>query len=1071
MKRILIMSFILLAFVAFQLKAQDRTVTGKVTSADDGTALPGVNVVVKGTTTGTTTNTEGSYSINVPADATLVYSFIGLQTQEVVVGSRSTIDVKLASDVQALSEVVVTALGVVRTKNELPYAAQSVVGEELSQTRTSNFVSNLSGRIAGVNISNSNTLGGSTNVVIRGNKSLTGNNQALFVIDGVPVDNSNTNTSGQQQGTGGYDYGNAAADINPDNIASVTVLKGAAATVLYGSRAANGAVVITTKKGSKNKGIGVTINAGVTTGFVDKSTFAKYQKEYGAGYGPYYGTDNPFFYEEDINGDGQLDLIVPVTEDASFGGKFDPNLQVYHWDAFDPTSPNYQKTKPWVGAQNDPTSFLQNSVSNNQSIFIDGGSEKGTFVLGFTRNEDKGILPNSKINKNMVNFNATYDITDKLSANASVNFSQINGLGRYGTGYDSKNLMGNFRQWWQTNVDVQEQKDAYFRTKRNMTWNQSGVGLTGPIFWDNPYWTRYENYQNDSRSRYFGYAGLTYKFTDWLSLTGRAALDSYNELQEERIAVGSIDVSEYARFNRSFREYNYDLLLNFNKDLSESLNLTGLIGGNIRKTQIESISAQTNGGLLIPGLYGLLNTANPLEAPVEQATNVQVNGVFANLTFGFRDFLFLDLAGRRDQSSTLPKGNNAYYYPSVSSSLVFSEFTKESVPWFTYGKLRANYAEVGNTAPALYIQNYYDVPTGINGTPLASVESTKYNENLKPERTKSFEIGIETSFLDGRTGFDVTYYNQRSVDQIVPLPVSRATGYDFKVINAGEIENKGFEVSAFVTPVKTPSFSWTLNLNWSRNRNKVKELAETNNLQLGSFQGGVSLNAALGEPYGTLRGSNYVYHENGQRLVDEDGYYVISPTSNEIIGDVNPDWQGGISNTLKYKGIALSFLIDIKKGGDLFSLDQYYGLATGLYPETAGNNDLGNPVRDAVADGGGIIFEGVKEDGTPNTTRVDAVYGTFGYDVNPAAAFIYDASYVKLREATITYSLPESIISKIAPFKGVDFSVVGRNLWIIHKNIPYADPEAGLSSGNIQGYQSGAYPTTRNVGFNVRLRF
>jgi hypothetical protein len=352
------------------------------------------------------------------------------------------------------------------------------------------------------------------------------------------------------------------------------------------------------------------------------------------------------------------------------------------------------------------------------------------------------------------------------------------------------------------------------------------------------------------------------------------------------------------------------------------------------------------------------------------------------------------------------------------------------------------------------------------------VAGTRNNPNLKPERTKSFETGLEMSFIDGRVGFDVTYYRSNTVDQIIPVSVSTATGYNAKYINAGNVQNEGIEVSAFGTPVKTDNFTWNVNVNWTRNRNLVKELFEIENLQLGTMQGGVSLNAALGEPYGTIRGSNFVYHENGQRIVDESGYYKVSTSSNDIIGNVNPDWIGGINNTLKFKSFSLGFLVDVKRGGDIFSLDMYYGLATGLFPETAGVNEEGVSVRTSVDDGGGVILPGVKEDGSPNDVRVSAVnYGLFGYVRNPAAAFVYDASYVKLREASLTYSFPTNIIERLGPVRGIDVSLTGRNLWIIHKNLPYADPEDNLSSGNIQGYQVGSYPMTRNIGFNVRLRF
>jgi len=1071
MKKTLLFFTMLMVIVTLAF-AQQRQVTGKVTGSD-GAPIPFATVQIKGTNTGTTTDQDGNFKLNASgSDVVLVIRSVGYTSQDLKVGAGSQANAVLQTSNESLQEVVVTALGVQRKKNELPYSAQTVVGEDLVKARESNIANSLSGKVSGLEVRRNNSLGGSTNVVLRGNKSLSGNSQALFIVDGVPIDNSNTNTADQQSGRAGYDYGNAAADINPDDIESVNVLKGAAASALYGSRASNGVIMITTKKG--RRGLGVTINSGVTIGKVDPSTFAKYQKKYGAGYGAYYASPDGYFNYQDVNGDGVKDLIIPTTEDASHGAPFDPNLNVYGWYSFDPGNPFYGKARPWVAAANDPTKFFQTAVSTVNSIMIDGGGDQGYFKLGYTKNIDKGLLPNSSIKKDQINFGASYNITPKLTASGSINTTILSGLGRYGTGYDSKNLMTNMRQWWETNVDVYEQRDAYFRNKTNATWNQATVGATNPIYWDNPYWTRYENYENDSRTRYFGNVMLNYKITDWVDVMGRVSMDTYNAQQEERIAIGSIDPSEYSRYNRSFSEFNYDLMLNFHKKLSNDFNLGGILGGNVRRTHVTSIDAKTNGGLLIPRLYALLNTANPLEAPIESDSTEEVDGIFAAANLAYKEMLFLDVTARRDKSSTLPKENNTYYYPSVSLGFLFSKLI-HNTPWLSYAKARANYAEVGASAPGLYTRNYYDVPTGIDGVPLASVNNTKYNPNLKPERTKSWEAGLEASFLESRVGFDVTYYNTKSTNQIVKMPVSRATGYDFKVVNAGEIQNKGIEVSVYGTPVKTPSFSWTINANWSRNRNKVNSLPEgVQNLQLNpaSMQGGISINAALGQPYGTIRGSNFVYNEKGEKLVDDKGHYEVSATSNEVIGNVNPDWIGGITNTLKYKDLSLSFLVDMRQGGDVFSLDMYYGLATGIYPETAGNNDLGNPVRSPIANGGGIIVKGVTEDGKPNTTRASATnYGIYGYRYNPAAAFVYDASYIKLREVSLTYSLPRGVVSRIHPIKGVDFSLIGRNLWIIHKNLPYADPEEGMSSGNVQGYQSGAYPTARTFGFNAKVRF
>ena len=994
------------------------------------------------------------------------------------VGTSSTVAVTLQSQGN-LQEVVVTALGLRRTRNQVPYAAQQIAGDDVTKTRTSNFVQNLSGKVSGLDIRQTNTMGGSTNVVMRGTKSIIGSNQALFVVDGVAFNNDNTNTANQRTGRGGYDYGNAAADINPDDIASITVLKGAAASALYGSQGANGVILITTKKASK--GLGITVNSGVSIGKYDKSTFAKYQKEYGGGYGRFYiespdpdhpeAWDNLFLWDIDADGDGVRDLVVPLTEDASYGEKFDPNLMVFQWDAFDTSSANFGKARPWVAAANDPTTFFRTAVSSNQSIYLDGASDKGSFKIGYTRNDDKGYLPNSSVTKNIVNFGGTYNITSKLTAGGTINFSNIEGKGRYGTGYDDKNMMTNFRQWWQVNVDLKEQKEAYLRHRKNVTWNWADPSATAPIYWDNPYFTRYENFENDKRNRYFGNANLNYKITDWLNVLGRISLDSYDELQEERQALGSVTTSSYSRFNRSYRETNYHLLLSFDKELSQDINLKALLGTNLRREHIESMKATTNGGLIVERIYSLSNTANPINAPVEFDGLRQINGVFAGATFTWKDMVTLDGTIRRDASSTLPKGNNVYYYPSGSVGFVFSKLLSTAT-WLSYGKLRANYAQVGNDAPIYSVDDVYTIVPPYGSSPQASVAGTKNNPDLVPERTKSYELGLEMALFKSRAGFDISYYNAKTVDQIIPVVVSTSTGYNSKFLNAGTIENKGVEVSVYGTPVQSKDFSWTINLNWSKNKNKVTKLFEgAENLVLADFQGGVSLNATLGQPYGTIRGENFIY-TNGQKTIGANGRYLRSVTSNEVIGDPNPDWIGGVNNTVKYKNLSLSFLVDVRKGGDLFSLDLYYGLATGLYPETAGMNDLGNPSRNTIADGGGVILPGVKADGKPNDVRhQNTDFGIFGYRRTPAAGFIYDAGYVKLREVILTYALPKEIMTRLAPFKGIDFSLIGRNLWIIDKNLPYADPEESISSGNLQGYQSGAYPTTRTFAFNIKFRF
>ncbi|HEV8283692.1 MAG TPA: SusC/RagA family TonB-linked outer membrane protein [Chitinophagaceae bacterium] len=1070
MRKLASLLAVLSLFGTLAFSQNPRKITGQV--KDESGPVAFATVTETNSNNSVTSDINGNFTITIKGNQ-ITITAVDHAAQTVTV-TGDVANVTLARLGGQLQEVVVTALGIRRTRNQVPYAAQQIPGDEVSKNRGSNFVTNLSGKISGLDIKQTNTMGGSTNVLIRGFKSVTGDNQALFVVDGVPFNNANTNTTNQRTGRGGFDYGNAAADINPDDIESITVLKGAAASALYGSQGANGVILITTKKGSR--GLGITVNTGVGVGAIDKKTFVKYQKDYGGGYGAYYEDPSGFFLYRDVNGDGAKDLVVPMSEDASYGGKFDPSKMVYQWDAFDTSSPNFGKARPWAAAANDPSKFFEKPISYNTSIFIDGGSDKGTFKLGYTRTSDEGILPFSSVNKNLVNFAGTLNVTNKLAAGASVNFSNIVGRGRYGTGYDDKNMMTNFRQWWEVNVDVKEQKEAYFRHRQNVTWNWADPTDLVPIYWDNVYFSRYENYESDNRNRYFGNVNLSYKLTDWLNVLGRISLDSYDELQEERQAVGSVTTSNYTRFNRAYRETNYDLLFNVNKDLSSEVNFKALLGGNIRRQHTSSIRATTNGGLIIPRLYSLSNSVNTPNAPVEFDGTREVDGVFAGATISWRDMLTLDATVRRDVSSTLPKDNNAYYYPSVSGGFVFSKLLP-STTWLSYGKLRANYAEVGNDAPLFSVSDVYTIIPPFGSNSQVSVAGTKNNPDLKPERTKSWEAGLEMAFYKNRLGFDLSYYNARSFDQILPVIVSTATGYNSKFLNAATVDNKGVELSLFGTPYKKGSFSWDVNINWARNRNKVVKLFEgSENVVLANFQGGITLNATLGKPYGTIRGTSFVYDSaSGQPIVGSNGRYLISPTSNVVIGDPNPDWVGGINNTFKYKNVSLSFLIDTRQGGDVFSLDLYYGMGSGLYPETADLNDKGMPSRNSIANGGGVILPGVKQDGKPNDIRVSNVnYGTFGgYGPRaiPAKHFVYDASFVKLREAILSYSIPKETMTRLRPFKGIDVSLIGRNLWIIHKNLPYADPEETISAGNLQGYQGGAYPSVRNFTLNLKLRF
>ncbi|SRX54511.1 SusC/RagA family TonB-linked outer membrane protein [Aequorivita sp. CIP111184] len=1060
---------LLLVLVVQITFAQEKTISGTVAD-DTGLPLPGVNIIIKGTSTGTQSDFDGNYSIDAAQGQTLVYSYVGFETQEIAVGASNKMNVTLQAG-SVLDEVVVTALGVSREKQSLGYSTQQVEGEDISTVKGNNFTNALSGKVSGLNIKRNNNFGGSTNVVIRGNTSLTGDNQALFVVDGVPISNRNTNAAAQGQASGNYyDYGNAAADINPDDIESINVLKGAAASALYGSRAANGVIIITTKKGKKTKGLGVTINSNATVGFIDKSTFAEYQNQYGPGYG------DDYFTFEDINGDGIDDQVGNYQDDASYGPAFDPNLFIYQYDSFDPASPNYLKKTAYVAAENGPLSFFETPITLTNSISVSNGLENGSYRLSYTKLDQSGLLPNSRLDRHNFILSGTYDLSEKMTVSGFANYIKTDALGRNSTGYND-NVVGNMKQWWSTTTDLQEQRDIYFATKRNVSWNPSTSEIgAAPLYWDNPYWTRYENYQNDGRNRFIGNFELNYKLASWLNVTGRVSTDTYNEQQEERRASGSVATtfgltrgnvdSGYLRRDITATETNYDLMFNFNTNFSEGISFAGILGTNVRRNEFNSLTSSTAGGLIVPGLYSLQNTVSANPRSLEQAEKIGVDGIYASASFGFGNIVYLDGTIRRDHFSTLPVDNSVFYYPSVSTSFVFSKLINSDA--ISFGKLRLNYAEVGNGAPFDRLVDTYTINNDI-GT---SIPNTKNNPELKPETTKSYEAGLEMKFAKNRIGFDVAYYKSNSIDQIIAAPVSAATGYTGKLLNAGEIENKGIEVSLNLIPVKSDNFTWSLTANWSQNKSEVLALPDgIETLQLGSFQGGVTVNAVLGEPYGVIYGQDYTYL-NGEKVVDpESGRYIATATSNNIIGDTNPDWLAGISNTLTYKDISFSFLIDIQEGGSIFSLDQYYGQSTGVYANTAYTNDLGNPVRNTIENGGGYINPGVNPDGSVNTTRTDANgFSGFGYAALPNAAFVYDASYIKLRQVSLTYTMPSKFLDNTF-MTGLSFSLSGSNLWIIDKNMPYADPESGLSSGNLQGYSTGALPTTQDYGFNIKAQF
>ncbi|MEH0157616.1 SusC/RagA family TonB-linked outer membrane protein [Limibacter armeniacum] len=1056
MTKRLLLTLALLPMLFMTAFAQERTVSGVVT--DNGEPLPGVTVILKGTSKGTITGLDGDFKLAVPGpESILEFRFVGYKTKEVAVGNQSALQVPLEVDAEELEEVVVTALGVSRDERSLGYAMQAVGGDELSEVKSTNVVSGLAGKVSGVQINSSSTMGGSSRILIRGANSINGNNQPLFVVDGVPLDNSNFTSSNQERGAGGYDYGNAAQDINPDDIASMSVLKGAAAAALYGSRAANGVIIITTKSGKGRKGIGVSINAGVT--FDNILRLPDYQNSYGGGGAGAFGSAT------DANGNPYASYAV----DESWGPKLD-GTPARQWYSFDEWHPDYGQATAWEAHPNNVKDFFETGVTTNTNVALSGGNDVSNFRLSYTNMDINGVMPNSEMTRHTVSFNGSTKLTDKFTVSTVANYVSSKALGRPGTGYDGGNVMQQFNQWGQRQWDNEQMKQYKNPDGSQRTWNRRGYDDGRPKYADNPYWTRYENYQDDDRERFFGNFALNYKINENFSVSGKVMTDFYTDSRRERIAVGSVDISKYSEDVRFVKENNYEAMLRYDKTFDSEFSVNAFVGGNIRKQSYKRNYGTTVNGLSVAGLYTLSNSNSPAQL-LDDGYTKQVNSAFASTSFGYRNTYFLDATMRVDQSSTLPTDNNTYFYPSVTGSFVFSELeglNNSSI--LSFGKLRAGFAEVGNDTDPYNILTTYSADTrgSFGNFPLYTVPNTLNNVDLKPETTRSFEVGVDSRFLNDRIGLDVTYYRNTTFDQILDIATSAASGYSRQYINAGEMLNHGLELMLYGTPVQTASgFKWDVTVNWAKNMNEVVELytdpetgKEITNLRLANAPFAVSVNAFKGESYGQIVGTGYVYDDNGNKVVNEDGTYKVTDGVVNL-GSSLAKWTGGINNTFSYKGISLRTLLDVRYGGKVFSTTNMWGKYSGIMEETAANGVREN----------GLIVEGVNEDGTPNTTVIDAnthFFANGGYTI--AEADVYDASYVKLKELALSYKLPNKLVSNYG-INNVTFSVVGRNLAILYSELPHLDPEVTASAGNIQGIEGAQVPSTRSIGFNVKFDF
>ena len=1073
---------LILALVVQISFAQGQTVTGTVTDSD-GLPLPGVNVVIKGTTTGAQTDFDGHYSIPAVKGDVLVFSFVGLKTAEYTVGNSNTIAVTMKPDSAQLDEVVVTALGIKRETKTLTYATQQVDSKELNITQNNDIKNALAGKVAGVQLNGSagSQLNGTSKIRIRGAISLTSDNDALYVVDGVP----------------GVD----PSSIDMENVATINVLKGPNATALYGQRADSGVIEITTKKGSGNMAVEFASSAI----FDNVAYLPKYQNLYGGGYE---GDASFGIFGDESTGSLSLDSYPQMWQqfagqryllwdnnyaDESWGPKFDGQDYV-PWYAWWPDSPYYGQTAKYTAQPDNIKNYYNTGVTLKNSISVSGGDDKFSGRISYTNLDQKGIQPYSDLQKNFITTNFEFNASDKLKLTSTINYTQTEINGNFDNGYSNQGS-GSFNSWFNRNLDtgkLRELRNLLTPNGYSASWNWWGPdyylyggGYQKPAFWFNQYFW----FENDKRRREYntlvGSLNATYDFNDnWqFSATATRNQEYFNYSFHRPYIISYSAASDlynprqnaFGIFKQQKYENNFSALLKYQNDWGD-FDVSAFVGGNVRRNGLEQFSAEmdpdaASGGLIIPNLYNFAN-AGEIPTPVTYYSDKQVNSLYGKASVGYKGLAYLDATYRKDWSSALPKDRNGYGYPSIGGSFIFSQLLDSNV--LSFGKLRAGWAQVGSDVSALLINQIYNIAAKPYqaSTVLQYTPTTIVDPNLKPALNTSFEVGADLKFFSNRIGLSATYYDETRKDEIISLSVPRGTGYNSFLTNAGETERKGIELTLNADIFQNPDgFSWSTVLNFAHNRTVVNKLP--NDLQETAAPGGtsafgvVTMKQNLGEEWGQLQGIGIKKDANGNPVLQSNGLYTIQP--GQYFGSVLPDFTGGFINTFSYKNLSLTASIDFQKGGHFFSLSEFWGESSGLLAETAAINDKGNNVRDAVADGGGVHSVGVDANGNPVDTYVDAhtwfTQGSANYLAEP---YIHGASYVKLRDVSLTYNLPSKLVDGI--FQSASISAVGRNLWLIavsKDNYHRWDPsELSETYG-----ENGQLPGTRSFGVNIKLTF
>ena len=1082
---------VLLLVPATALAQDTGTVAGTVVDSTTSETLPGVNVTIRGLNIGAATGPNGQFEISgVPSgEQVLQASFVGYTTKgipvDVEAGETTTVNVRLAPQAVGLEDVVVTALGVEREERAVSTSVQQVDGADLNATDNENFVNALRGKVAGASIRSSSTMGGSSNIVLRGYSSISGDNQPLIVIDGIVVSNrSRQSGGGTVEGNGGFDFGNAAQSLNPNNIKSVSVLKGPSAAALYGSRGANGVIQITTKDGaSLDDEIGVSFSSSVSMS--QTYEFMDYQNMYGG------GAPNSTFAT--LDGDYKKpegdQYVVQYAVDESWGPRLDgrPVRQWYSWD--DVNGLEGQAT-PWVAHPDAVKDFMDTGAVFTNNVALAQQSGSFNYRLGLTSRNQGSVMPNGNMDRYQVNFNGSVDLSDDLRVTSFAKYSYTDVQARSGMGYGfEENPFAAFNTFTQRQLNYGP--DSYMRDYQRANgqqrgWNYAGVpGAQGPVtqfqYTDNPYVNRYENFQQDDEQRLLGKAEVAYDIVPDLTGTVTVSTDfRTHRFGDRRSDISTGGPASYSEDVIEEQETSSELRLDYSQSLTDQLDLTTFVAGKVRYETYEENLGATQNGLAAPGVYTLQNSIGRPDVE-ETFEEKMVYSTYGLASLGYQDIVFLEGTLRNDWSSTLPADNNSYLYPSISANLIFTGLDAlQDQDILSYGKVRASWARVGQDTDPYRLGVTYPGSTPFQGQPLQNVQRSANNPTLKPERTTGIEFGADLRFFNERINLSTTYYRDVTQDQILAVDVSSASGINSSLINAGEVSNRGLEASLTVTPVLQEDLQWDVTANFNKNVNKVVELAEgldTYNLSSGGVIFGPTIQAREGEAYGAMVQPSLRRDASGDVVFQRNG--VPQTTSSpQVVGNFQPDWTGGISTTVSYKGITLSALVDGQVGGDVYSLSNKFGVYSGLLESTVADNQ-----RET-----GVIPEGVvvPSDATPNESGNYDIEGTdFGEAVGriPAASywknwfsagggdqFIYDATHAKLQELAITYSLPQRWFNDLA-LRRASVSFTGSNLMFLYKEAPNIDPSVTLGAGNIQGVESAQIPPQRQYTFRVNLSF